>query len=49
MMRKLSRLVRANSKAVDRPMPDEAPVMSIVLPARRLAAAEAMVRTESMR
>ena len=27
--------VRANSKAQDRPMPDEAPVMTIVLPDRR--------------
>lgn len=32
--------VRANSKAVLRPMPEEAPVMTMVLPSRRLAAAE---------
>ena len=34
--------VRANSKAVLRPMPDDAPVMRIVLPARRLETAEAI-------
>ena len=33
---KLSGLVRANSNAVERPMPDEAPVMRTVLPERRL-------------
>jgi hypothetical protein len=39
--------VRANSNAVLRPMPDDAPVISIVLFARRLdAAAEDMVRWE---
>lgn len=32
--------VRANSRAVDRPMPEEAPVMRTVLPARRWPAAE---------
>ena len=28
--------VRANSRAVERPMPEEAPVMRMVLPERRL-------------
>lgn len=41
--RSLDGAVRANSRAVLRPMPDEAPVMRTVLPARRFAAAEAMM------
>ena len=32
--------VRANSRAVARPMPDEAPVMRMVFPARRADMAE---------
>ena len=36
--------VRANSKAVLRPMPEEAPVIRMVLPLRRLDTAEAIVR-----
>lgn len=32
--------VRANSRAVERPMPEEAPVTTMVLPVRRFAAAE---------
>lgn len=43
-------LVRANSRAVERPMPEEAPVMRIVLPERRAADdAVAMVRKEVLR
>lgn len=37
--------VRANSRAVALPMPEEAPVMRIVLPERRFETAEDMVRT----
>lgn len=36
--------MRANSKAVLRPIPDDAPVMTTVLPARRFAVAEDIVR-----
>lgn len=36
--------VRANSRAVDFPMPLEAPVIRIVLPSRRFETAEDMVR-----
>lgn len=41
--------VRANSLAVLFPMPDEAPVTTIVLPSRRFATAEAMVRRIEVR
>lgn len=40
--------VRANSRAVDFPIPEEAPVMRMVLPSRRLAAAEDMVRVKML-
>jgi len=39
--------VRANSIAVLRPIPDDAPVTMIVLPSRRLPIAVAMVRVGS--
>lgn len=41
---RFSGLVRANSSAVDFPIPDEAPVMSTVLPLRRLDIADTMLR-----
>jgi hypothetical protein len=40
--------VRANSRAVDFPIPEEAPVMRMVLPSRRLAAAEDMLRVKML-
>jgi hypothetical protein len=36
--------VRANSKAVLRPMPDDAPVITTVFPARRFATADDILR-----
>jgi hypothetical protein len=41
--------VRANSFAVLRPIPEEAPVITIVLPSKRLAIAEAIVRLNANR
>ena len=44
MSLRFSGLVRANSSAVDFPIPDEAPVTSTVLPLRRWVIEDTMLR-----